>query len=259
MQFFLGCVLPYLAFAVFLAGMAWRTWNWLRRPVPFAITLYPAQSRPAARVAAAAKELLLFRSLYHGDRGLWLWAWLMHFSLALIVVGHVVGLSLVGRQFCYLGASAETSTFMSGLIGTTTGLVFAVSLLALFYRRTAVPEAKRLSDPADYFALALLLAVAVTGLHMRLAWLAADQAEVRSYLAGLLTFRPVPLPREPIFVVHFTLVSVLLLYFPFSKLVHLTGAFASQALLLQSPPVYPTPAGAAQERRPAAVFGGDAP
>lgn len=259
MQFFLGFVLPYLAFAVFLAGMAWRTWSWLRRPMPFALTLYPAQGRPAARVGAAAKELLWFRGLYQGDRGLWLWAWLMHVSLALIVAGHVVGLSLLGRQFCYLGASPETSTFLSGAIGTTTGLVFAVSLLALFYRRTALPEVKRLSDPADYFALALLLAVAVTGLHMRLAWLAVDQAEARSYLAGLLTFRPVPLPREPIFVVHFTLVSVLLLYFPFSKLVHLTGALAGQALVLQSPPVYPTPPGASRERRLPAALGGDAP
>lgn len=259
MFFFLGYVLPYLAVTVFLAGMAWRTWSWLRRPVPFALTLDPAQSRPAGQVAALAMELLLFRSLYHGDRGLWLWAWLMHFSLALIVIGHVVGLSWLGQQFRCLGASPETSTFISHVIGTTMGLVFAVSLVVLFYRRTAVPEVKRLSDPADYFALALLLAVAVTGLHMRLASLGVDPAEVRSYLAGLLTFRPVPLPRAPIFVAHFTLVSVLLLYFPFSKLAHLTGAFASRALVLQSPPVYPTPAGAAQQRRLPPALGGDAP
>jgi nitrate reductase gamma subunit len=166
---------------------------------------------------------------------------------------------LLGGQFRYLGASPETSTFISDVMGTTSGLVFAVSLLALFYRRTAAAEVKRLSDPADYFALALLLAVAVTGLHMRLASPVTDLAEVRSYLAGLLTFRPVPLPREPIVVSHFTLVNVLLLYFPFSKLVHLTGAFASQALVLQSPPAYPTPAGAAQKSRLPAALGGDAP
>ncbi len=258
MQFFFGCLLPYLALAVFLSGMAWRTWSWLKRPAPFPITLGVAPSRPAGRVAAAAKELLLFSALYRGDRGLWCWAWMMHGSLALIIAGHVVGISSAGHQFCLFGASPETSAFLSGVIGSVSGLVFAVSLVALFYRRISLPEVKRLSDPADYFALALLLAVALTGLHMRLTSLEVSPAEVRSYLASLLTFRPIALPHQPIFAVHFTLINVLLLYFPFSKLVHLTGSFVSQSLVFQRPPVYPTPSDRMQKRLPTAL-GGDAP
>jgi nitrate reductase gamma subunit len=249
MLFLLGCVLPYLAVAMFLIGMALRTWNWLRKPVPFQLTLFPAQHGVVSQAAAVAKELLLFQGLYRGDRRLWCWAWLMHVALAAIILGHVVGIAFVSRQFTYLGASPATSKALSLTFGVIFGLLFVLSVLALCYRRTTIPEVKRLSDPADYFDLALLLAIAVTGLHMRLTTPEVDPVAVRTYLWGLLTFRPVAIPTAWIFVSHFALVNVLLMYFPFSKLVHLTGGVVSRALLVQSAPRYPTPPGVTQDAR----------
>lgn len=238
MLFFIGYVFPYMAVAVFLVGMAYRTGRWLRKPVPFQLALDPTHRGTMAPVAETAKELLLFSSLYRGDRRLWRWAWLMHVSLAAIIAGHVVGIVWVGRQFSHLGVSPVTSTALSQILGGIFGLLFVVSVVALLYRRRAIPEVKRLSDPADYFDLVLLLAIAITGLQMRLATPELEQTAVRTYLGGLLTFQPGPMPTAGMFVGHFALVNVLLMYFPFSKLVHTTGGVVSRALLVQSARVH---------------------
>ena len=84
------------------------------------------------------------------------------------------------------------------------------------------------------------IAVAASGLAMRLAVSDGDLVAIRSYLAGLLALRPRTVPAEPLFMIHFTLFNLLLLYFPCSKLVHLTGAVVCRALLVASPPAYPT-------------------
>ncbi len=238
MQFLFAHVLPYVAVATFSIGVGWRTWSWLRKPVPFPLTL---DATSHGRAAGIAKELGLFASLYKSDRLLWLAAWSMHAALALIVFGHLVGIALLAEQFTYLGASAAISRFLSGVLGTGAGLVFVAALLGLSLRRTVIPEVKHLSDPADFFDLRLLAAIAVSGLCLRFPAAGVDLESVRSYLIGLLTFRPAPFPPGWIFAVHFTLVNGLLFYFPFSKLIHVTSAIVCRALLVEAPPIYPTP------------------
>ena len=238
-----GVILPYLAAAVFLVGIAWRTLSWLRRPVLYPLTLVETADCPVCRAASVAGELVLFRSLLRSDRRLWFWAWAMHASLALILGGHVVGIAALTHQFTWLGTSPQTSERTSLVSGVLLGLVLVASLLALLDRRLTVPEVKRLSRPAEYFDLGLLLAVALTGLAMRAGMTHADLAAIRGYLGGLLSLRPSLPPVLPLFLVHFGLFNALLLYFPFSKLVHLTGALVSRALLVQPAPTYPTPGG----------------
>lgn len=236
MPFFLGSILPYLAAAVFLLGMAWRTWDWLRRPVPSPLTISSATDRTRAVLG----ELAFFSSLRRGDRRLWISAWLMHLSLAIILAGHLVGIALAGEQFRYFGASAESSLRLSGALGVVAGLAFVAALLALFYRRAATVEIKRISHLEDYFAIVLLLVVAGTGMAMRAAPTEIELAAIRGYMGGLLSLRPRPLPASGLFAVHFTAVNLLLLYFPFSKLVHLTGGIIAKSLVLQPAPVYPS-------------------
>jgi nitrate reductase gamma subunit len=51
--------------------------------------------------------------------------------------------------------------------------------------------------------------------------------DVKAFLLGLMTLRPVAPPQHPLFLVHFVLVSLLMIYFPFSKLLHAGGIFFS--------------------------------
>jgi nitrate reductase gamma subunit len=84
-----------------------------------------------------------------------------------------------------------------------------------------------LSLPADYFPLFLLLGIALTGIGMRHLW-KVDIVRVKELAIGLVNFQPaVPQGVGPLFYVHPFLVSALLAYFPFSKLVHMAGVFLS--------------------------------
>ena len=80
----------------------------------------------------------------------------------------------------------------------------------------------------DYFPLLLLLGIAVTGYLMRYTTAKADLIEVKELAMGLLSFHPViPAGLDSIFYLHIFLVSVLIAYFPFSKLLHMAGVFMS--------------------------------
>lgn len=249
MLYFIGQVFPYIAVSVFVIGLAWRVSSWLKVPVPFQLTMFPAPETAGGRVTTVGKQLLLFTSLYKSDRTLWFWAWIMHVSLAMVIGGHIVGIYFLTQQFTLIGMSPQASTLLSETLGTVSGIFLMLSLIVLFYRRTAIPEIKRLSDPADYFDLLLILAVVVTGMHMRLPTVHVDLPEIRTYLGGLLSLQPTAIPQNFIFISHFFLANTLMMYFPFSKLVHLVGSVINRAMLVEAPPAYPTPAGTTRQVR----------
>lgn len=250
MLYFIGQILPYIAVFVFVGGMIVQVISWLKKPVPFPQTLFPASSTAAGRVMDFIAEIVIFKSMRRGSKGLWLWAWLLHVALAMIILGHIVGIGTLAQQFVVIGVSAAVSVKLSAALGNLSGLILFAALIVLLYRRTADTEAKRLSDPADYFCLLLLLAIVISGMHMRLTTHEVDLMAIRTYLAGILTLSPVAIPQDWIFISHYSLVMILLIYAPFSKLVHLAGYFVNRALLAQAPPVYPTPATGAKQTLP---------
>jgi nitrate reductase gamma subunit len=241
MGIILGMALPYVAFGVFVVGTLLRIVGWMRIPVPFHLTLFPVPEDKAGSVRELVLEFVLCRSIYREDRLLWLWVWLFHVSLLMIVCGHVLGIYFLRQQFTLVGLSSETSQTLSVLLGGVAGAMMTLSLGALLCRRLFRREVRGLSEPDHYFELILLLAISVTGIAMYLPGLHAELPEVRAYMAGLLLLDPVPLPRSSPFFVHFLLVNLLMLYFPFSRLLHSAGFFVNRAMLAEAPPVYPTP------------------
>lgn len=242
MAFFADRILPYIACGVFLTGTILRVARWLRISVPFQLTLFPAPSDTSGRIATVATEFLLCRSLYREDKFLWLWVWLFHISLVMVVAGHVLGIYFLRSQFTPVGLSVVTSRVLSSFLGGMTGIVMTISLSVLLSRRILNPEIRRLSQPDNYFELLLLSAIVLTGALMYFPGFHVDLKAVRAYMGGLLSLNPVPFPHSPPFIIHFMFVNMLLLYFPFSRLLHSAGFFVNRAMLVEAPPVYPTPA-----------------
>jgi nitrate reductase gamma subunit len=114
--------------------------------------------------------------------------------------------------------------------GGIVGIVLLVSLIYLLARRFKSPY-RDLSTPEDYFLLILILLVVLMGDHLRF----FGQVEVeayRAYVHSLLTFSPefstelAESGTKWVLVTHVTLANLLLIYLPFSKLVHYIGTFA---------------------------------
>lgn len=252
-----GVVFPYLAFATFLVGLAWRVIRWARSPVPFRIPTTCGQQKslaflPQSRLdnpftgwqafGRMVLEVLFFRSLFRNTSATltrdgrlvygsekWLWAagLAFHWSFLIIVLRHL-------RFFLepvpwLVEALADVDGFFQVWVPVLylTDLVIVAALTFLFLRRVLLPQVRYVSLANDYFPLFLLLGIAATGILMRY-FVKTDLAAVKDVALGLVTFRPTaPEAAGPLFYAHLFLVSVLLAYFPFSKLVHMAGVFLS--------------------------------
>jgi len=227
--FFVGGVLPYAAAATFVVGMAYRFYVWFRAPQPAEITLYSWPEGSMLRNLLG--EVLFFPGLFRSDKILWAMSWVFHVSLALVLVGHFRFFSaLLDRGLMALGASAAGIEQMSSLLGGAAGIVILATAASLIIRRQTVQRVREISTLPDYFALLLLVAIIATGDAMRFSSQHFDLTQTRVWAWSLLTFNPV-VPQNTAFLVHATLAQLLLMFIPFSKILHWGGIFFTQALM----------------------------
>lgn len=206
----------YCAGLAFVVGLVWRLIGYLRTPMPWPAAVTPAPTSDAGAAARVMGDVLFFPSLFRADKALWAGAWIFHIALWLILTRHL-------RYFTYPvpGIAMALSP-----VALWVGCLFGLAALFLFWRRLALPRALYVSGVPDYFALALLALIAGTGLAMKY-WAHVYLVDVKAFTLGLMTLRPVAPPPHPLFLVHFVLVALLMLYFPFSKLLHAGGIFFS--------------------------------
>ncbi len=222
-----GVILPPVTFVVFLAAMLNRIWVWKKLPQP-GMTLFPTS--PKGTAAGVVKETLLFPSLFKGDRFLWAMSWLFHAMLVLIFIGHLRVVTDFPALWSALHIDADT---MSAVVGGAAGVTILVMVVLLTARRFAVDRVREISVPADYFALFLILAIVLTGNAMRFVG-HFDLAESRQYFASLVMLQWPTVPENGWFLAHLFLGQMLLLYMPFSKIMHFGGVFFTQAAIKRS-------------------------
>jgi nitrate reductase gamma subunit len=256
-QTFFGIIIPYAAVAIFIIGFIYRILQWAKTPVPFKIPTTGGQMKsfswikanpidnPSSTVGVIARmalEVLTFRSLFRNTRvelrdgpkvdygsNKWLWiaSLAFHYAFLVVFIRHF-------RLFMepipgFVGLLESVDGFME--IGLPrlmlSGAVLLAAALYLFLRRVSVPQLRYISLAADYFPLFLILGLAGSGILMRY-FIRVDITSVKELILGLTSFRPtIPEGIGVIFFVHLFLLSVLIAYFPFSKLMHAGGVFFS--------------------------------
>lgn len=257
LQVFFGIVIPYVAFAIFLLGFIRKVIDWATSPVPFRITTTCGQQQSLPWINQAKLdnpstaggviirmilEILTFRSLFRNlkfrykeggklfygiELFLWLGALAFHYTFLVVCIRHLRFFTEPVPFFVKLIEQVD-SFFQFGLpVVYLSGIVLLAATLYLLLRRMFIPQVNYISLAADYFPLFLIIGIAVTGIMMRY-FTKVDVAAVKEFTMGLVTFHPViPQNVGGIFYVHLLFVSVLLMYFPFSKLMHMGGIFMS--------------------------------
>jgi nitrate reductase gamma subunit len=212
--FFIG--LAYFATFAFVAGLLWKLFGYLRTPMPLPHALTPAPTTESGSVLRVLGEVTLFQSLFKADKWLWGGAWVFHAALVSVLFRHL-------RYFTY---PVPGLVLYMEPVALFFGSLFGVAALFLFWRRLGLPRTLYVSNIPDYFALALLGLIAGTGLMVSY-WLHVYIVDVKGFILGLMTFHPVEVPRHPLFLLHLFFVLTLMIYFPFSKLLHAGGVFFS--------------------------------
>ncbi|GBE40725.1 nitrate reductase gamma subunit [bacterium BMS3Bbin09] len=212
-------LLAYLAAAVFVLGFLSKVVLYFKTPSPLKIPVTPAPTTSIGVVLRLIPEILFFRSLLKGgttEKILWLGGWVFHVSFLLIVLRHL-------RFFTY-----PVPDFVMSIqqIGIWAGLVFPIALLILIVRRFTNERLAIITLFADYFVLVLITAIGATGLMLKYIT-RTNLVDVKAFILGLVTFSPTQMPDSTMFLIHFSLILVLLVYFPFSKLMHAWGVLIS--------------------------------
>ncbi len=192
-----------------------------------AITTEPVAQGHGTPAAAPEGFPRAARLVYGEQKWLWLAALAFHWSFLVVLLRHL-------RFFlepapALVGVLAAVDGFFQ--VGAPVVYAADIALLAalgyLLVRRSSDPQVRYLSLFQDYFALHLLLGLVATGVLMRY-YVRPDIVAIKQLTLGLVTFAPVvPAHVSPLFFVHLFLLSVLLAYFPFSKLMHMAGVFLS--------------------------------
>jgi len=209
-------LLFYLAALVFAGGLVTRIADYARTPAPLKIPTTPAPTTRRGVVLRMAREVLLFESLFKAN--LWIWALgiLFHFGLALVAVRHL-------RYFTEPVWFWVAALQPFGIYG---GIAMVLGLAGLWGRRVLVQRIRYISTPSDHLMLVLLLGIGLSGLAMQ--YVAhPDVIAVKRFFLGWLHFDLQPLPESALLYLHLALIVVLLIIFPFSKLLHAPGVFFS--------------------------------
>jgi nitrate reductase gamma subunit len=227
---FVGGILPYITIVAFVAGMAYRLRAWKKAPQPAKMTLFPA-GEPGANVGKVISEALLFPSLFKGDKSLWAMSWVFHATLALVFFGHMRVLTgAIDRLLIGFGMTADGVTWMSSTFGGAAGVILAATAVLLLVRRFTVQRAREITLVGDFVILALLLAIIMTGNLMRFSGSHFDLAQTHVWAWSVLTFSP-KVPADGMFLWHALLAQLLIIFIPFSKILHFGGIFFTQALV----------------------------
>jgi nitrate reductase gamma subunit len=209
-------VFAYASIAVFIAGFLARIWKYAITPSPLKIALTPAPVTTAGVFYRMFQEVVLFKSLFYSNKIIWLAGYAMHLALVLVLIKHT--------RFFYNGTPAVINYITTYELYI--GFIFLVPLVFLFVLRIVVDRTFYISIMTDYIILALLILIAMTGVIAKY-YVRTNIIAVKSFIMGLVNFRPEAIPGDIVFIVHFTLVMFLLVYFPFSKLMHAGGIFFS--------------------------------
>jgi nitrate reductase gamma subunit len=257
LEYLFGVVIPYAAILTFISGIVYRVLKWARSPVPFHIPTVAGQQKslswikssklesPSTTLGVIGRmllEILFFRSLfrntktelkkgprlaYGSTKYLWLGGIVFHWSLLIIFLRHFRFFIEPVPAFAVALQNIDGMLQLGLPVLFITDVLITAALLFLILRRILDKKVKYISLTADYFPLFLIISIVITGILMRY-FDRTDLIGVKELAISLFTFQPaIPAGIGIIFFIHLFLVSSLIAYFPFSKLLHMPGVFLS--------------------------------
>ena len=209
-------LLFYTATVVLVVGVAMKIRRYTAVPAPLKIPTTPAPTTSGGAALRLTREVVFFESLFKASKWTWLFGWVFHAALLLVLLRHLR----------YVQQPVWAPIAWMQPLGIYAGFALVAGLAGLWARRFLVDRVRYISTPSDHLHLALLLAIALSGLGMRFV-APTDIVAVKAFMLGLMRFDIQPLPADPLLLLHLALVALLMLIFPISKLMHAPGLFFS--------------------------------
>ena len=205
-----------VATLVLVIGLARKIIQYARTPAPLKIPTTPAPVTQAGVVLRMFREVVFFESLFKSTKWTWLFGWMFHLGLLLVLLRHL-------RYFL---DPVWLPIQLIQPFGIYAGFAMMIGLVGLLVRRIFVDRVRYISAPSDFLWLAILLVIGFSGLMMQFV-VHTDVVMVKAFFINLMGLSVGSLPVDFPLIVHLLLVALLMLLFPFSKLLHVPGLFFS--------------------------------
>jgi len=206
----------YVALLIFTFGIIRKIVVYARTPQRLNVPTMPAPRTKAGVFIRMLKEVVLFESLFKSSVWTWFFAWLFHAGMVFTLIVHLR--YLTNPTWVWVDALIPFNKIASACM--------AIGILGLLVRRCFVDRVRAISAPSDYLMLVFFLGIPVTGIAMRLLT-NTDYSAVTEFAQGIVQLSPKPMSGHIILFLHIAIVCILLVIFPFSKLLHAPGMFFS--------------------------------
>ena len=211
-------LLFYAATAILVYGVFRKIFIYARTPAPLLIPTTPAPTTATGVAWRMVKEVTVFESLFKSNKWIWIFGWMFHIALFLVLLRHLR----------YFTEPVWTVVALVQPYGKYAAFAMVAGLLGLWARRFVVDRVRYITNLSDHLMLLLLLAIGVSGIIMKFVPAAhTDIVALKAFFLGLMYFDWQPLPADTMLLIHLALVAALMIVFPVSKLLHAPGVFFS--------------------------------
>ncbi|WP_432192139.1 respiratory nitrate reductase subunit gamma [Streptomyces sp. bgisy027] len=199
-------VLPYVTFALLVAGLVWR-----HRYDRFGWTTRSSQVHESRLLNIASPAF--------------------HYGILFVLVGHLVGLFVPASWTDSPGVSEHTHHLFSLYGGTAAGALTVAGIVLLIYRRRTNVPVFRATTANDKLMYVVLLGAIVLGMAAKLTHVSGDGYDYRQSIApwarSLFTLQP-DLDRMAgvpvLYRIHAVVGMALIALVPYTRLVHMFSA-----------------------------------
>jgi len=166
--------------------------------------------------------------ILENDRAMMIGSNVFHYGIILALLGHIGGLLTPQRFYDHIGFSKSMHLAVATGVGIIVGWAAVVGLFILTFRRLLRKRILATSDTTDFITLFLLLVIAGIGTY-NVTFERWENVlyDVAPWLRSIFLLSPkyelldkVPLTYK----VHILAVWTFLIFYPFSRLVHITSA-----------------------------------
>jgi nitrate reductase gamma subunit len=185
--------------------------------IAIVVSFYRSIYRPFT-ISSMSSQLLERKKLYWGNIS-------FHYGIILILLAHLA--ALVFPKGILLWNAVPLRLYLLEITGLALGVWATVGLFILFWRRLSEKRIQAVTSTMDWIVLLLLLVSVVTGITIATVYRFGSYwftGIFTPYLWGILTLQPNPQPIAPlpwVIKLHVLNFFVLLVVFPFSRLIHI--------------------------------------
>jgi len=202
----------YLSILTFCGNYIAKGMTWIKHKPN---TVFPHPKATLKVLGMSAVDIFLFRRLLSVNDVLWIGEWVFHVSFVFVILRHLRYFINPIPQWIW---GMQTPGIIAGYI-LPVALVYIVAMKVII-------EKKKYVSSYNFFLIALLFIIGVTGLFMKIVF-RPDVVGIKEFIIGTVTFGFVNAPESALFVMHFLMVLLMFVCLP-------THLFAAPLTLLES-------------------------